>query len=266
MSSSNTDEFDALAKECVAFEDNSFKHKKIINPEIPRQDALCMFNSNFEENLKRVCHDRGIKYSTFGNKKVLSTDLSPLYLNFIRIVTKNLTENTNSLNSVYTFAGKNGEMAFRNIANNLFHLFGISKRMEINTNNYVYGGDGGGDFFWDKYIFDAKYRDESPAHGMILEADFVDRMNDEVFLIHTTNAANRKIGALTIDQINTQNLPLALSGWISGKEFKTKAKVFNNGRGSYVLDHLNPITDLFFLLIEEQIGKLGVERLFVDVK
>jgi len=260
------EQLDGVGKSCAEAEKKLLKDKMIINPEIQRQDALVMFKANFEENFKRVCSDRNIKYYTFGNKKLLSTDLSPVDLKFIYLVTKSLTAGSTSLNPMYTFAGKNGEMAFRKIANNLFHLFGINKYMEINTRNYLYGGDGGGDFFWDKYVFDAKYRDESPAHGMILESDFVERMNDDVFLIHTTNAANRKIGALTLEQIDTQNLPVALSGWITGKDFKAHAKHFNNGRGSYVLDTLNPIADLFFLLIEEQIGKSGVERLFSYAK
>lgn len=257
-----SEELEWLSKQCTETEGKLLKNKMIINPEIVRQDALVMFKANFEENFKRVCADRNIKYFSFGSKKLLSVDLSPLDLKFIYTVTKSLIAGSTSLSPIYTFAGKNGEMAFRKIANNLFHLFGIHKYMEINTKNYLYGGDGGGDFFWDKYIFDAKYRDESPAHGMILESDFVDRLNDDVFLIHTTNAANRKIGSPTLEQIETQNIPLALSGWVTGRDFKAHAKHFNNGRGSWVLDTLNPIADLFFLLIEEQIGKPGVERLF----
>lgn len=262
---------ECLSEKCVEEEFLSFKNKMVINPDFHRQDALVMFKSNFEENFKRVCSDRQIEYCSFGNKKILRINLSPTDLKFIYTVTESLCKCSKSLNPMYTFAGKNGEMAVKKTANNLFHLFGINKYMQINTKSYLYGGDGGGDFFWDRYIFDVKYRDEGPAHGMILESDFVDRMNDDVILIHVTNADNTaasksKITSLTLEEINTQNLPLALSGWISGKDFKAHSKKFANGRNSFVLDTLNPIVDLFFLLIEEQIGKAGVERLFTYPK
>ena len=243
-----------LEAEVLNEENAFFKNKMLIQTTLPKEEYLRLIKED-QANLNRICYEYEMNLASVGDKKILKCNLSSLQTKYVRAVAESLSHGTN-LNFFSTVVGKSAEMAFSNCINSFFNLFRINKRLRLNTRNFVYGGDGGADFFFSNMAFDIKYRDDSPGHGMILEQSFLDRTNDDLLLIHVTNSSNIKLGHRDPDN---KVLPLAISGWVSVKDFKAKANVINNNRGSLVLDKLNPITDLIFLAIEEQ---LKSEQLF----
>jgi len=234
----------------ILIEETAFyKTKMLMLPELNKRHAFLLLKAEFDKHINRVFHEYDIDYCLFGDRQILKCQLSPLQLKYVQALTKFICNDSN-LKPLATLVGKSAEMAFRNSINSLFNLFSIKKKIEVNSKNFVYGGDGGGDFFIGNRIFDVKYRNDSPAHGMILEKPFLERTLDDVILIHVTNSAAIKIG--TNDSVD-KTLPLALSGWMSVKEFKKVGKPIANGRDSLAVDNLHPIVDLLMLVLEDQI-------------
>lgn len=249
-------ELQELEKEILHEEDNYYRNKVVVRQDLSKRDAFLILKAERDKHMKRVFHEYDMDYCYFGNNKILKCHLSPLQLKYVQAVTNFLCKDS-SLKPLSTFAGKSAEMAFRNSINNLFHLFGIKKKIQLNSKNFVYGGDGGADFFIGSLSFDVKYRNDSPAHGMILERAFLDRTLDDVVLIHVTNSDSIKIGQ---NETTDKSLPLALSGWMSVKDFKQNGQQINNNRDSLAVDKLHPIVDLLLLVLEDHINS---ESLFV---
>ena len=237
---------EAILKEELDF----YRNKMLVRGDLGKKEVLKSLQESPNLWLKRICNEYDMDCGDFGSRTILRCHLSPVQLTYVHAVTKFLCTGS-SLKPFSTFAGKSAEMVFRNSINNLFNLFRIKKRIQINSKNFLYGGDGGGDFFIGNQTFDVKYRNESPRHGLILENRFLDNAEDDVILIQVTNSVNYKIAESVPDQ--EKSLPLALSGWTTIKDFKTKGKPINNGRDSLCLDDLNPIMDLLFLILEDQI-------------
>lgn len=223
-----------------------YKGKMIFCPEMSRKISLTVFKSTLDQHLRRVLHEYDMDLVTFGDRQILRCQLSPVQLLYIQAVSDFLCKDSN-LKELPTYFGKSAEMIFRNSINNIFNLFGLKKRLHVNSKNYFYGGDGGADFFLGNYSIDVKVRNDSPAHGMILTRDFLDRTLDSTILVHATNATSIKIGTIPPNK----TLPLALSGWITVGDFKARAKPISGG--SLAVDNFNPIVNLLLLLLEDQV-------------
>lgn len=249
-------ELQDLEQQILQEEENYYKTKIVIRQDLKKKDALLILKAELDRHIKRVFHEYDMDYCYFGNNKILKCHLTPLQLRYVQAVSNFICKDS-SLKPLQTFVGKSAEMAFRNSVNNLFHLFGIKKKLQLNSKNFVYGGDGGADFFIGSMSFDVKYRNDSPAHGMILERPFLDRTLDDVILIHVTNSASIKIGQ---NETTDKSLPLALSGWLSVKDFKHRGQQINNNRDSLAVDKLNSIVDLLLLVLEDHIDS---ESLFL---
>lgn len=244
-------------EEQIAAEDEEYLADKLtFRHDLKRADAFLIFKGNLNQHLRRVFHEYDMDLFPYGVKEIIRCQLSPLQLKYVRAATDFLCKESR-LNPLATFAGKSAEMIFRNSINNLFNLFGLKKRVHLNCKNYLYGGDGGADFFVGNLAFDVKVRNESPAHGMILTRSFVERTLDSTILVHVTNSTNIKLG----DEIPlNKTLPLSLSGWLTMAEFKERSGAIATGRDSLAVDKFNSIVDLLFLMIEDQIK---AEELFV---
>lgn len=219
--------------------------KMQIKASLPKQEAFDLFVSD-KKNWYNFIHEYEMDFIPYGNKEILKLSLSSEDNKYVETLTKYLCKNTN-LKFGPTKIGKSAEVAFKNCVNSLFYLFRINKKLVINDTKYLYGGDGGGDFFLGSRVFDIKYRNDSPAHGMILEDDFLDRTQDSVVLIHVTNSQATKISDVDLEQ----NLPLAISGWTTVADFKKNAAKINNGRRSKALDNMNPIDSLLLDILKE---------------
>lgn len=233
-----------------------FSGKMQIRSDLSKEDALTEFLSKRKTYWSHFIHEYDMDFLPYGEKQILRISLSTEENKQIQEMTKELCRGTN-LKPVFTRIGKSAEAGFKNCVNSLFHLFRIKKQIVVNDRKYLYGGDGGGDFFLGTKVFDIKYRNESPSHGMILDHSFIERTPDDVILIHVTNSVSTKLGNL--DENLEQNLPLAISGWVTMKEFKEKSESINNGRNSRALDKMNSIDNLLIEILREQIE---AEKLF----
>lgn len=234
----------------IADEDEEYLSDKLtFRPDLKRADAFLIFKGSLAQHLHRVFHEYDMNLMPYGDKEILRCQLSPLQLKYVQAATAYLCKES-TLNPLATFSGKSAEMIFRNSINNLFNLFRLKKRIHLNCKNYLYGGDGGADFFVGNLALDVKVRNESPAHGMILNRSFIERALDSTILIHVTNSTNIRLG----DEIpKNKTLPLSLSGWLTVAEFKERAGAISNGRDSLAVDKFNSIVDLLLLMIEDQI-------------
>lgn len=211
-----------------------------------------------QKKYKSILHEYGLHSFHYGSRDVVKLNLEAEHLVIIGEVVDFLCKKSSTLDPKYTFAGKGGEVAVASTINRLFTAFSLKKRVDISTSSFLYGGDGGGDFFLGGRVFDVKYRDDGPSHGMSLESDFLDRSEDDTILIHTTNITGFKINGLNQYKTSGQVFPIALSGWITVEDFKKRAE--KSGQKSFRLDGLNEIKPLLMSVLEDQIA---FEKLFV---
>ena len=207
---------------------------------------------------KSILHEYGLHSFHYGNRDVVKINLEAEHLVIVGDIVDFLCKKSSTLKPTYTFSGKAGEIAFASTINRLFAAFSLNKRVDVSGSSFIYGGDGGGDFFLGERVFDIKYRDDGPSHGMSLDADFLDRSEDETILVHTTNITGFKINGLDQYKASGQVFPVALSGWVTVEDFKKKAE--KSSSKSFRLDGLNEIKSLLMSALEDQIM---FEKLFV---
>lgn len=235
----------------VLEEENTFLKGKFRIKEDKRNSYYDIINNI--KLFKSICHE----YDMHIEDDYIKCNLSNLQLKYIQQVVNYLCKDSN-LKPFYTFVGKSAEMVFRNIINRLFYLFRINKKIDLNVNNFIYDGDGGSDFNLASMSFDIKYRNDGPNHGLILDKSFLSRMNENINLIFVTNSSNIKLNENSFQE--GKSLPLAIKGWVSGKDFLEKSKQINNGRESRALDIFNPIQDLICQILDSEFER---EKYFI---
>jgi len=211
-----------------------------------------------QKKYKSILHEYGLHSFHYGNRDVVKLNLEAEHLVIVGEIVDFLCKKSSRLSPKYTFAGKAGEVAFASTINRLFAAFSLLKRVDVSSSSFLYGGDGGGDFFLGERVFDVKYRDDSPSHGMTLESDFLDRSEDDTILVHTTNIIGFKIDGLDQYKASGQVFPIALSGWVTVEDFKKKAE--KSSSKSFRLDGLNEMKSLLMTVLEDQIA---FEKIFV---
>jgi len=221
-----------------------FKSANKILLEIKKEQGEKKYNS--------ILHEYDLHSFKCGNKNVIQVNLENDHLSEVGLIADNICKDNLKLKPDYTFAGKAGEIIFAIVVNRFFKVFSLQKELVLNENSFVYGGDGGGDFFIGNRVIDVKYRDETPSHGMILDSDFLDRTDDSTIFVHTTNVST-KIGNMAVYKNSEQVLPLAVSGWTTADFFKKNSKKMNGILNKYTLDNLFSIKSLLLDIVEYQI-------------
>lgn len=209
--------------------------------------------------LKTVLANYGFRTNTrFRKTMVLEVDL-PTYLQELAIVNgdfKFLTGNFRDANWVKT--GCLGEMAFTFLMNCTLHFFNIDYRIPMaSSSNLLYGGDGGDDFRVGQSTLDIKYRDDNPAKGMALQNKFLKSAlrDPDGLLLQMSNVTNdQKLGHSVVNTpINKlkYDLPMAMVGWITVNEYDQRKEAFGNGFSDWIVDELNPASELIIRLVDE---------------
>jgi len=253
-----------------------YQERGQIPTEHKKSDMLEIFKKNLTINMKRFLHEYEMSYLEYFGKGEyrfhIKGELSTEFQQYIIAVAKFLHNRSPSLKPAYTIQGKNAEGIFMLAVNSMLHYFRFRNKLKFNKKSFRYGGDGGYDFAIGKYKFDVKHRDDGPNSGLILRESFLERAEDDVVLVFVTNATNIKLGdgfnKRTLDlgiteverHLADQVFPLAITGWISIKEFKEKMTQRSGRDRAFVVDQLNPIVDLFMDIVEDQIES---EALFV---
>jgi len=253
-----------------------YADKRQIPEDADKAVILASFKKNLRTNMKRFVHEYDMGCLEYNDKFHIKAELSPEFQQYIIAVSQFLCSRSRGLKPAYTIQGKNAEGIVMFAVNNLLNFFRIRTRVKFNNKSFKYGGDGGWDFALGKFRFDVKHRDDGPNSGLILRESYIDRAEEDVILIFTTNAANIKLGSglnkkthdLKFDEVaehlKGQVFPLAIVGWMSMKEFKEKMTERPGPRDerdrSFVVDNLHDITSLFMMIAEDQIDS---EALFV---
>ena len=228
---------------------------------------LNKFNKDRITNMKRFCHEYDMGFIKWGNKYCITAELTPEIQQYVVYVSKFQCSNGSGLKPAYTIQGKNAEAVVMCTINSFLSYFRINNRIRLNTKSFRYGGDGGYDFYLGKYRFDVKHRDDGPNNGLILRDRYLDTAGDDTILIFATNTTNIKLGTKLYDKIyndpfdktllhlKEQVLPMAITGWMTVGEYKDKKEVYNDedDKIAWVVDNLNPIDNLFVMIVEDQI-------------
>jgi len=294
-----SDEFKVLERRLEEFTTKFYHGKRRISPKLSKEDAVALFRKDLHKNMRRFLHEYEMSYinkrinKTAIRKLLLTEGKSPLevqkaldevdndssiylkgelsseWLQYILYVCRFLCARSDGLKPSYTIQGKNGEGIFMCAMNNWLRYWGIPTRLQFNKKSFVYGGDGGADFFLGSYKFDIKHRDDGPNTGLILKKGFLDNIEDEVVLVYCANATNIKLGQsltkqtedLSFNEISgvlrEQVFPLSIVGWITAAEFKASCEHRNGSPTSgphsrWVVDNLHNISELFMGVVEDQ--------------
>ncbi len=267
-------DFKILEKQLEDFTDEFYSTKRRIHGDLGMKDGLELFRKDLKGNMRRFLHeyDMGcITRTRVDNNLYIKGELTTEWLHYILYVCKFLCSRSPGLKPAYTIQGKNAEGMFMFALNNFLHYFRVPTSLDFNKNSFVYGGDGGADFCLGNYRFDIKHRDDGPNHGLILGRSFLERLEDDIILVLCTNATNIKLGTsmtkhsedLTFAEVTAamqeQVFPLAITGWVTAKEFKEDAKLRSKSNDRYVMDDLHDISELFMAVVEDQVSS---SRLF----
>lgn len=251
-----------------------FQGKRRIYENSKRSEVFSKFMEDLRTNMKRFIHEYDMSFIEYEPRFHIKAELEPLFQEYIICISRFLCERGGGLKPARTIQGKNAEAVFMSAVNCFLHYFRVDAELKFNRKSFRYGGDGGSDFCLGKYRFDVKHRDDGPGSGLFLRESYLDRAEEDVILVLTTNATNIKLGSkfntdsleLEFDQIanylRDQHFPLALVGWITIKEYKQKKQQkgsYGRGDARYVVDDLHGIESLFVKIMEDQ---LESERLF----
>lgn len=184
-------------------------------------------------------------------RDMIQVKVTSNHLKLLKDRVKEMCQTSPGLKEDYTLQGKVGEYAFAYAVNALFHFFNLDRRLELNLDNYIYGGDGGGDFFVGNHTIDVKYRDDAPDRGLYLDKSFIERSNDHNILVHTTNCINIKVSDLRTYQ--GQTMLVALNGWTTVGDFAVNAIEADKAAGRWRMDQgFQPIKALLCMLLKDQ--------------
>lgn len=150
-----------------------------------------------------------------------------------------------------------GEMGFIYLMNCVFHFFQLETQLPwTDTQTLLYSGDGGNDFRVGNSLLDIKYRDDNPAKGMALQDKFLrsSLREAECLLVQTSNTtSDRKLGHSVVNTPLSdivKDLPLAMVGWVSVREYDRRKEPFE-GFSDWIVDDLEPFSKLVIRLVGE---------------
>jgi hypothetical protein len=251
---------------------NFYADKRQVFESVDKARSFLYFEKDLRDNMKMVLHEYNMGYLEHNDVLKITAELPPELQKYVVYLTKFQCERSDSLKPGYTIQGKNAEAITTFALNNFLHFFGIKNKIKMNVKSYRYGGDGGYDLSIGKFRFDVKHRDDGPSHGLILRDRFLEMAKDDVILILVTNTTSIRLGDMfnkemakanfseISEKLADQDLPMAITGWMSVKEYKEK-KTPRGGAysdGVWVVDKLNPITDLVLNIVKDQILSEGL--------